>query len=174
MKNVGVVAAVAATVVVVLGVAVFSFAPSGATAAPAPGAPTDAPAGAPAAVAPAAPVDPAAVQAAFAAREALLQAQIAELDRELADRQADYAARAQELADLIAAGEGQLAQLTEQETALQTQVSDLRVALADRQTVYAAQRGQAAAQYQANFDQLQLQLTEANARLADARAQLGQ
>ena len=168
MKNVGVIVAVAATAVVVLVIAVFSFMPAEGAAGASPEA-TVAPV-----ISGGAPSDPAAVQAAFAAREALIQAQIAELDRELADRQGDYAARAQEIADLLAAGEGQLAQLAEQETVLLAQVSDLRVALGDRQALYGTQRSQVNVQYQASLEQLQLQLTEATTKLADARAQLGQ
>jgi DNA anti-recombination protein RmuC len=118
--------------------------------------------------------DPASMQAAFAAREALLEAQIQELDGVLADRQQTYQARAQELADLIAAAEAQSAQLSEQETALQQQIEQLQTAQAERTTTYEGQRQQAYFQYQTSIDQLKLQLDEANAKLAETLAQLSQ
>ena len=171
MKNAGVILAVGLTALVVATIAAFSFMPrGGAEAQGAPPAPDAA-----AAVAPVAgSADPAAVEAAFAAREALIQAQIQELDRELADRNTDYAARAAEMADLVATGEAQLAGLSANELALRGQVDELSQALTDRAAIYAGQRAQAAAQYQTRIAQLKAQMDEANAKLADARAQLGQ
>ena len=167
MKNVGVVVAVALTALVVMVIAVLNFSPqvgaaSGDMALP----PTAAPA----------PIigDPAAIQAAFVAREALIQAQIQVLDHELAARSADYDARVVELTGLIATGEANLAQLSAGEIALREQVDELSAALADRGLLYEGQRAQAYQQYQASLQQLQIQLDEANAKLADARAQLGQ
>src|SRR5690606_1490010 len=98
---------------------------------------------APVAIAPVAgSADPAAVGAAFAAREALIQAQIQELGRELADRNTDYAARAAEMADLVATGEAQLAGLSANELALRGQVDELSQALTGRAAIYAGQRAQ--------------------------------
>jgi hypothetical protein len=167
MKYVGAIIAVALASLAVVGIAIFSFLPKSGTGSPA--AATQEP-GELAAVAP----DSSAIQAAFAAREALIQAQIQQLDGELVDRKADYDARVVELTDLIATGETQLAQLTAGELALQSQVDELGAALSERATFYEDQRNQANTQLQINIQQLKVQLDEANAKLADAQAQLGQ
>ena len=118
--------------------------------------------------------DAAAIQAAYAARETLLQAQIVDLDAGLANRQADYEARVEELNGLLLTGEGQLAQLQDQETALKEQIDQLLVAQADRTANYESQRQQAYTQYQINIQQLQTQLDEGNSKLSEALARLGQ
>lgn len=165
MKNAGVMMAVAATSLIVLAIGIFSFWPGAdLEAQPDPATVT------PLAVAP----DMPAVQAAFAAREALIQTQIQQLDQELAARESEYQARAAELSALIMTGEGQLAQLQDQETVLQEQVDQLLVTQSERAAVYDSQRQQAFYQYQVNIQQLQAQLDEATAKLADAQAQLGQ
>lgn len=167
MKNAGVIIAVGMTALVVLAVVAFSFMPEAGAVQPDPAIP-DLPAAA------ATTGDPAAVEAAFAAREALIASQARELDRELADRNASYQARAEELTALIATGEAQLAELESAELALQEQVTGLDTALVDRAALYEQRRVQAYTQYQTGINQLQAQLDEANAKLADARAQLGQ
>jgi hypothetical protein len=167
MKYVGAIIAVAVASLAVVGIAVFSFLPK--SGADSPVAPTQEP-GELAIVAP----DSSAIQAAFDAREVLIQTQIQELDRELADRKADYDARVVELTDLIATGETQLTQLTTNEIALQGQIEQLEAALSERAAIYEAQRNQANTQFQISIQQLKLQLDEANAKLADAQAQLGQ
>lgn len=167
MKNVGAIIAVGLAALTIMGLALFSFWPGGS--AEPPGAPAPVSDG----VAAAAP-DLSAVQAAFAAREALIQAQVKELDRELADRQTDYDARVVELAELVATGEAQLAQLSAGELALQGQVDELEKALSERGAFYESQRQQANSQLQNNIQQLQIQLGEAKVKLAEAQAQLGQ
>ncbi len=165
MKSPGVILAVAATSILVFAIGIFSFLPGeDVKTQPEPATVI------PLAVAPDVP----AVQAAFAAREALLQTQIQQLDQELAARESDYQARAAEVEALILTGEGQLAQLTQQETALQQQVDQLLVTQSDRATAYESQRQQATSQYQASIQQLKAQLDEATAKLAEAQAQLGQ
>lgn len=168
MKNAGVIMAVAATAVVVLAVGIFSFLPAADSAAGA------APPTAPTIGVAAASTDTGAVQAAFAAREALIQSQVEALDRELAGRQAEYEAQAAELSALIGAGEAQLARLQEQETAARGQLDALRVAQSERAALYNGRRAQAQTQYQAGIQQLTAQLDEARAKLAEATAQLGQ
>lgn len=165
MKSIGVMMAVAATSVVVLAIGIFSFLPRGGFEAP-PNPTTVIPL----AVAPDVP----AVQAAFTAREALIQTQIQQLDQELAARESDYQARAAEMRALITTGEGQLAGLQQQETDLQQQVDQLLATQSERATVYDSQRQQAYYQYQVNIQQLKVQLDEATAKLAAAQAQLGQ
>ena len=165
MKSAGVIMAVAATSIIVLAIGIFSFLP-GADFQALPNSATVIPL----AVAP----DTPAVQAAFAAREALIQTQIQQLDQELAARESDYQARAAEMSALIMTGEGQLAGLQQQETALQQQVDQLLATQSERATVYDGQRQQAYYQYQVNIQQLKVQLDEATAKLADAQAQLGQ
>ncbi len=165
MKSVGVMMAVAATSIIVLAIGIVSFLTGAdSEAQPNPATVT------PLAVAP----DMPAVQAAFAAREALIQAQIQQLDQELAARESDYQARAAEMSALIMNGEAQLAQMQGQETGLQQQVDQLLVTQSERATVYDTQRQQAFYQYQVNIQQLKAQLDEAIAKLADAQAQLGQ
>lgn len=165
MKNAGVVMAVAVTGIIVLAIGIFSFLP---------GAKSEAPSN-PATVVPLAVApDMPAVQAAFAAREALLQAQIQQLDQELAARETDYQARAAEMSALIMTGEGQLAQLEAQESDLQQQIDQLLASQSERATAYATRRQQALYQYQVNIQQMKIQLDEATAKLAEAQAQLGQ
>ena len=156
---------VAATCMIVLAIGVFSFMPgteSGALSNPA------------TVVRLAVATDMPSSQTTFAAREALIQAQIQQLDQELAARESDYQARAAEMSALIMTGEGQLAGLQQQETALQQQVDQLLATQSERATVYDGQRQQAYYQYQVNIQQLKVQLDEATAKLADAQAQLGQ
>lgn len=167
MKNVGVVVAVGLTALVIAVIAVLNFLPkvgavAGEEVLPAVSTPALGAA------------DPAAIQAAFAAREALIQAQIQELDNELAGRTTDYEARAAELGGLIATGEAHLARLSANEIALSDQIDGLTAALAERAALYDGRRTQALTQYQTSLQQLQIQLDEANAKLADARAQMGQ
>ena len=173
MKHIGTLIAVAVTAAIMLAIGVFSVlpAPESSAAPVGDGATADA---APAVQASASAADPGAIQAAFAAREALVQSQIMALDQELTAREADYAARADELATVIATGDAQLALLQQQEAELTQQLGDLLVAQADRTTVYETQRGQAYSQYQVNLQQLQAQLDEATLKLAEARARLGQ
>jgi len=168
MKNIGVVLAVGTTALVVVIIGILNFFPPP---------DSDLPAGDENATAPATEVttvDIAAVQAAFEAREALLQAQIAELDLEYVDRQAAYDSQAGEINALTVAAEEQLNQLGEQESSLQEQIEQLHAAQEERAATYDNQRQQAYYQYQVNIDQLQLQLDEANAKLGEALAQVGQ
>lgn len=172
MKNVGTVGAVGLTVLAIITIVVVSSWPDikpRAEAMPEPEV-------MPAIVTPVAgPTrDTAAIEAAFLARETLMQTQIEELDRELADRQADYEARAAELAGLITTGEDRLALLDEQNVALKAQLDELVAAQGERQVLYDGQLQQAYSQYQISIQQLQLQLDTTNAKLAETLAQLGQ
>lgn len=166
MRHKGAIIAVAVTALVVIAIASFSLLPA-TEADAATGTELPAPVAAPAR-------DLGAVQAAFAAREALIQTQVQQLDRELTDRQTAYEARLAELGNLVATGDAQLVQLRERETALQAQVEELRAAQVGRGALYESQRGQAYGPYQVALQQLQIQLDVANAKLAEARAQLGQ
>lgn len=166
MRHKGAIIAVAATALVVIAIAIFSLLPA-AEADAATRTELPAPVAAPA-------HDLGAVQAAFAAREALILTQTQQLDGELVDRQTAYEARAAELGNLIATGDAQLVQLREREMALQAQVEELRAAQVGRGALYESRRGQAYGQYQATLQQLQVQLDVANAKLAEARVQLGQ
>ena len=168
MKNLGVVLAVGITAVIVITIGFLNFFPVSEPQLTVGG---DIPA--PVAETVVVP-DMAAVAAAFEARETLLEAQIAELDAEYANRLAVYDLRVEELSTLIVAGEGQLPQLQDQETGLQEQIDQLHAAQSERTTAYESQRQQAYYQYQVNIQQLQAQLDEANAKLYDALGQLGQ
>lgn len=172
MKNVGTVGAVGLTVLAIIIIVVVSSWPD---IKPRAGAMPE-PVVMPATVTPVAgPTrDTAAIEAAFLARETLMQTQIEELDRELADRQADYEARAAELAGLITTGEDRLAFLNEQNVALKAQLDELVAAQGERQLLYDGQLQQAYSQYQISIQQLQLQLDTTNAKLAETLAQLGQ
>jgi hypothetical protein len=167
MKNIGVVLAVVMTLIVISAIGVFSFLPASDPPDPTQAAPTTT-------TQVVAVTDTGAVQAAFAAREALIQSQIEELDRELTDRGAAYEARVAEVAGVIAAAEEQLAVLQEQEALMVEQVEALQTVQSERAVLYAGQREQAQIQYQAAIDQLKTQLEEAKVKLADAQAQLGQ
>ena len=169
MKNLGVILAVGITAVIIITIGIFNFLLASEA---------DLPArygGLPAAVEETTVVpDVAAVQAAFDAREALLQAQIAELDAELVDRQAAYDLQVEELSALIVASEEQLTQLQDQETVLQEQIDQLLTAQTERAANYESLRQQAYYQYQVNIQQLQVQLDEANGKLSEALVRLGQ
>lgn len=115
-----------------------------------------------------------AVRAAYDAREALLEAQIFELDAELADRQAAYELQVGDLTASIVSREEQLAELLDQETAMQEQVELLLDAQAEHVLNGESQRQQASYQYQINIQQLQAQLDEAQSKLNEALVRLGQ
>ncbi len=169
MKNLGVILAVGITAVIVMTIGIFNFllvseaesAANSEEVADLVEETTDVP-------------QMAAIQAAFEARETLLQAQIANLDAELADRQSAYDLQVEELSGLIVTGEEQLIQLQSQETILQEQIDALLNAQTERAVNTESQRQQAYYQYQVNVQQLQAQLDEANVRLNDAFSRLGQ
>jgi hypothetical protein len=168
MKSIGMLLVITATAAILFVLVTFNFAPAGAVDA-------DLASQVPPAVTPdVISTEIRAVEAAFAAREALLISQISELDQELVDRQEAYEAHAGELADLIAAGGAQLAELRAQEQLLQQQSDQLLQAQEERSQLYEVQRGQAYSQYQSNIAQLQVQLDEANAKLAELGLQLDQ
>jgi hypothetical protein len=168
MRNFGALLVVALTAAILLVLTTFNFAPAEATE------PDVASQVEPLAFTEAIDTDTGAVEAAFVAREALLQSQIIELEGQLADRQEAYSVRAGELADLIATGSAQLADLEAQEQQLLQQADQLLQAQAERSRLYEGQSGQAYAQYQSSIAQLQLQLDQANAKLAELGLQLDQ
>lgn len=169
MKNIGTVVAVTLTAAIVLAIGVFSFLPAAESSAGA-----DPTAEAPVSAQLAPSMDSGAIQAAFAAREMLIQSQIMALDLELASREADYNARADELAVTISAGDEQLALVQQREAELGQQLDELLAAQSSRATVYKTQRGQAYSQYQVSLQQLKAQRDEAAVKLAEAQARLGQ
>ncbi len=169
MKNIGVVLTVGITAVILITIGVFNVLLAAEAETPVDAAITPAVAEEVTAV-----PDLAAVQAAYDARETLLQAQIAELDSEYSDRQAAYELRVEEYSSLLLAGEDQLSQLQDQETVLQEQIDQLLAAQMERAANNESQRQQAYYQYQVNIQQLQGQLDEAHVKLSDALAQLGQ
>ncbi len=169
MKNIGVILTVGITAVIVLTIGFLNFFPVSEAEPPGNGEIIPDPAAENTAV-----PDTAAIQAAFEARETLLQAQIAELDAEYASRQSEYDLQVEELSALVLAGEEQLTQFGDRETTLQEQIDQLKSAQAERTTAYEGQRQQAYYQYQVNIQQLQAQLDEANSKLSEAVAQLGQ
>lgn len=114
------------------------------------------------------------LEAAMAEREAVYQAQIEELSRALQERQATYQTQIQELTTQIAAAQNQLNELKIQEQNLPSQITQLEVTRAERLAVYQSQLQQVQEQYNNRLTQLQVQLNEAQARLAEANAQLGQ
>jgi hypothetical protein len=121
-----------------------------------------------------APLDTAALEAAYAAREALLLAQIGAIDMEYSARQTAYEEQAASYEAHLTAGAEQLGQLQEQEGTLQEQIAALQLAQSERVSAYEDQCGQAYYQYEMNIQQLRVQLDEGNAKLAEALARLGQ
>jgi hypothetical protein len=169
MKNLGAVLAVGITAVIIVTIGVLNV-----LLASEPGPAAEIEEIAPPVVDAAAAPDVAAIQAAYDARELLLQAQIAELDAELLDRQAGYDQRAAELEELIFMGEEKLIQLQDQETVIREQIEVLLLAQSERAAAYESQRQQAYYQYQINIQQLQAQLDEGQVKLAEALARLSQ
>lgn len=119
------------------------------------------------------PVDTSQLEATMAEREATYQAQIEELGRALQERQAIYQGQIQELTAQIAAAQNQLNDLRAQEQNLPGQITQLEDTRAERQAAYQAQLQEFQNQFNDRIVQLQAQLNEAQARLAEANAQLG-
>ena len=103
-------------------------------------------------------------------QEAELLGQIAELDAELAGRQATYHQRLEELSTLVVVGEEQLTLLQEEQSVLQERIDQLLVA----QTLHAvnAQKRQHPNPNQFNIQHLQVQLDEGKISLQQALARL--
>jgi len=119
------------------------------------------------------PVDTSQLEATMAEREATYQAQFEELGRALQERQAIYQGQIQELTAQITAAQNQLNDLKAQEQSLPGQITQLEDTRAERQAAYQAQLQEFQNQYNDRIVQLQAQLNEAQTRLAEANAQLG-
>ena len=169
MKNFGAILAVGITAVILITIGIFNFllVPAAEPVAANENMPT-------AITEPTTIPDIAAIQAAYDARAALLQGQIAALDAEFTDRQGAYDLRVDELSGLIVASEQQVPQVADQENTLQMQIDQLYTAQTEREAGYESQRQQAYYQYQVNIQQLQTQLDESKAKLNEALGRLGQ
>ncbi len=148
-KSKGPILAVSLTLIIAALVAVFSFLPG------------DAPASA------------AADLNTFSGQDIAYQEQIAQLNLQAQDRQAIYQAQQAELASRLTLGRQRLQELTVLEQTLQQQIEQLNAVRAERQMVYEGQLQEASSQFDVRYAQLQAQLNEALARLAEANAQLG-
>ncbi len=174
MKNLGPLLAGGLTLLIVLGVGIFSFLPAER--------PTQATTEQPVAAVPIPPTEQIAVpaepdttqfDAAMAEREAIYQAQIEELNQASQERQATYQAQIEASTVQIASAQNQLNDLKAQEQNLLAQVSQLETARAERLAVYQNQLQQVQKQYSDRYVQLQAQLNEARAKLSEANVQLG-
>ncbi len=111
--------------------------------------------------------------AAYQAREAQMQAQLSQLADALEERQTAYA---QQLAELDARRTALVAGLEQAEgqaAEVAQQVATVQTARNERLGVYQAQVQQAQAEYDARYGAMAQQLTEAEAKLAEANAILG-
>lgn len=118
-------------------------------------------------------VDTSQLEATMAGRKATYQAQIEELSRAMQEHQAIYQGQIQELTAQITAAQNQLNDLKAQEPSLSGQITQLENTRAERQAAYQAQLQDFQNQYNDRIVQLQAQLNEAQTRLAEANAQLG-
>lgn len=164
MKNLGPLLAGGLTLLIVLAVGVFSFLP----AQPAPAAESaTGPIVVPAA-------DTGQLEAAMAERENVYQGQLQQLEQTYQDRQAMYQSQIQTLNSQITAAQNQLDDLTAQEATLSLQVAQFEQSRTERLNTYQAQLNELNPQYADRLSQLQAQINEAQAKLAEVNAQLGQ
>jgi len=167
MKHLGPILAGGLSLIIVLIVGVFSFLPM------APAEPATANNAAPAAgeqiVIPA--VSNPDLEAALAEREAVYMAQIEALDQTFQERQAVYQAQIEQLTTQITAAQNQLTELQVQQQELPGQISQLEATRTERQTVYQAQLQELQNQYADRLAQLQAQVNESRAKLAEVTGQ---
>jgi septal ring factor EnvC (AmiA/AmiB activator) len=168
MKNLGPLLAGGLTLVLVLLVGLFSFLPAQSigqaeTASAAQTGPIVVPA-----------VDATQVEANLTEREAVYQTQIQELDQAWQQRQTTYQSQIQTLNSQITATQNQLTELKAQEQNLSTQIIQLENARAERLATYQTELEKLNNQYSGRLAQLQVQLNEAQVKLAEVNAQLGQ
>jgi hypothetical protein len=165
MKNPGPLLAGGLTLLIVLTVGIFSFLPLE-SAAPETAASTGP------IVVPA--VDTSQLEATMAQREAVYQNQLQQLNQTLEERQNTYQNQIQTLNSEITTTKNQLVELQTQQQDLSAQISQLENTRAERLATYQTQLEQLNQQYKSQLAQLQAQLNEAQTKLAEVNAQLGQ
>lgn len=172
MKYLGPLLAGGLTLLIVIGVGIFSFLPAEHSTPATVEQPTvvEAPMEQPA-VPPS--HDRAQLEAIMAERESVYQAQITQLDQALQERQVTYQDQIQDLTTQITALQSQLNELNSQEQNLLAQVAQLETTRSERLAIYQSQLQQAQDQYKARYAQLQAQFNEAQLQLAQANAELG-
>jgi chromosome segregation ATPase len=168
MKNLGPLLAGGLTLVLILLVGLFSFLPTQSigqaeTASTAQVGPIVVPA-----------VDTTQVEANLTEREAVYQTQIQELDQAWQQRQTTYQPQIQTLNSQITATQNQLTELKAQEQNLSIQITQLENTRAERLATYQTELEKLNNQYSGRLAQLQAQLNEAQVKLAEVNAQLGQ
>jgi len=111
------------------------------------------------------------LEAALAEREAVYMAQIEALDQTFQERQAVYQAQIEQLTTQITAAQNQLTELQVQQQELPGQISQLEATRTERQTVYQTQLQELQNQYADRLAQLQAQVNESRAKLAEVTGQ---
>ena len=174
MKHLGVLLASGLTLLIILMIGIFSFLPPQSAGSQVTAAetvvtvPTSQPVILPAAL------DMSQVEANLAQREAIYQGQITQLDQALQTRQTSYQLQIQTLSSQVETLQNQLNDLQTQEQNLLAQLAELETGRAERLAIYQTQLEQARNQYNQRYAEMQAQLNEAQTRLAEVNAQLGQ
>ena len=115
----------------------------------------------------------AALQTAFADREAAYQTQLAQLQQAFTEHQTTYQQQLAEMNQRQTQTQAQAQQLANHAQTLQAQIAQLQAVRAQRQAQYQSQLETARTQYGARAAVINNQLVEVQARLAEANAMLG-
>ncbi|HAJ36400.1 MAG TPA: hypothetical protein DCL15_11975 [Chloroflexi bacterium] len=119
------------------------------------------------------PADAAALQAAFAQREAAYQEQLTQLNQAYAERQRLYQQQIDEMNRRLATVQQQVQAIRNQDATLRQQIAQLQSLRAERQAQYRSQLEQMRAEYANRAAAISAQLTDVQTRLAEANAMLG-
>lgn len=119
------------------------------------------------------PPEVAALQAAFAQREAAYQEQLAQLNQAYVERQRLYQQQLEEMNRRLATVQQQVQALRNQEETLRQQLNQLQSLRKERQAQYQSQLIQMRIEYTNRANAINAQLADVRARLAEANAMLG-
>jgi chromosome segregation ATPase len=106
-------------------------------------------------------------------REEIYQLQIGQLDQTIQEHSTTYQQQLQLLNSQTATAQGQLASLQAQEQALLEQIGQLETTRTSRLETYQGQLIELRTQHNTHYAEMQRQLQEAQAKLAEVNAQLG-
>lgn len=119
------------------------------------------------------PPEAAALQAAFAQREAAYQEQLAQLNQAYAERQRLYQQQLEEMNRRLATVQQQVQAIRSQEETLRQQLAQLQSLRSERQAQYQSQLLQMRTEYANRANAINAQLADVQARLVEANAMLG-
>lgn len=119
------------------------------------------------------PPEAAALQAAFAQREAAYQEQLVQLNQAYAERQRLHQQQIDEMNRRLATVQQQVQAIRSQEEALRQQIAQLQSLRIERQAQYRSQVEQMRAEYASRAAAISAQLTDVQVRLAEANTMLG-